>query len=95
MQGLVFVYIDDIIVAMETLEQHWQLMHKVLNRLARNNLFASLEKCLFEVRQVEFLGMIISYNQVQMTQDKVKAILEWPTPKKVKDIQKFRGLDKY
>jgi hypothetical protein len=58
-QGLVFVYIDDIIIATETLDQHQQLVHKVLTRLAKNDLFASLEKCLFEVRQVEFLGMII------------------------------------
>jgi hypothetical protein len=70
-------------------------VHKVLTRLAKNDLFASLEKCLFEVRQVEFLGMVISYNQVQMTQDKVKAVLEWPTPKTVKDIQKFHGLANY
>ena len=94
-QGLVFVYIDNIIIATENLEQHRQLVHEVLTRLAKNDLFASLEKCLFEVRQVEFLGMIISYNQVQMTQDKVKAILDWPTPKTVKDIQKFCGLANY
>jgi hypothetical protein len=94
-QGLIFVYIDDIIIATETLEQHRQLVHKVLTRLAKNNLFASLEKCLFEVHQVEFLGMIISYNQVQIIQDKVKAILEWPTLKTVEDIQKFCRLANY
>jgi hypothetical protein len=53
-QGLVFIYIDDIIIATETLEQHHQLVHEVLTRLAKNDLF--------EVHQVEFLGMIISYN---------------------------------
>jgi hypothetical protein len=43
-QGLVFIYIDDIIIATENLEQYYQLVHEVLTRLAKNDLFASLEK---------------------------------------------------
>ena len=94
-QGLVFVYIDDIIIATHDLDQHQQITHKVLHRLEIHNLFINLDKCLFEESSVEFLGTIIGYNKIQMTQEKVQAVLDWPTPKIVKEVQKFRGFANY
>lgn len=45
-----------------------------------------LEKCFFNLLEVEYLGMIIRENTVAMDPVKVKGIKDWPTPMKVKDV---------
>ena len=47
------------------------------------------------MKEVEFLGVIIGPEGIKMEKGKVKGVLEWPTPKCVKDIQKFLGLVNY
>ena len=44
------------------------------------------------MREVEFLGVVIGLEGIRIEKEKVKGILEWPTPKYVKDVQKFLGL---
>ena len=50
-----------------------------------------IEKCYFNLPEVEYLGMIVRKNTVAMDPVKVKGIAEWPTPSKVKDVQSFLG----
>ena len=47
------------------------------------------------MREVEFLGVVIGLEGIKMEEGKVKGVLEWPTPKSVKDVQKFLGLANY
>jgi len=47
------------------------------------------------VREVGFLGVVIGLEEIRMEKEKVKGVLEWPTPKCVKDVQKFLGLVNY
>ena len=47
------------------------------------------------MRKVEFLGVVIGPEGIKMEKEKVKGVLEWPTPKCVKDVQKFLGLANY
>ena len=47
------------------------------------------------MREVEFLGVVIGLEGIKMEKEKVKGVLEWLTPKCVKDIQKFLGLANY
>ena len=54
-----------------------------------------LEKCKWKVREVGFLGVVIRPEGIKIEEEKVKEVLEWPTPKCVKDIQKFLGLANY
>ena len=58
-QGNTAIFIDDIIVAMDTKEGHDKLVEKVLKRLEENNLFVKPEKYQQKVKEVEFLGMVI------------------------------------
>jgi hypothetical protein len=51
-----------------------------------------LEKCIFKEKEIEFLGLYIGPNGIKMDEVKMKAIKEWPTPQKVKDVQQFLGL---
>jgi len=63
--------------------------------LAENDLYIKPEKCKWKVRKVGFLGMIIELEEIKIEEEKVKEVLDWLTPKEVKDIQKFPGLANY
>jgi len=91
----VAAFIDDMIIGTKTEEGHDKLVAEVIRRLEENNLYVKLEKCKWKVREVGFLGVVIGPEGIKMEEEKVKEILEWPTPKCVKDIQKFLGLTNY
>ena len=91
----VAVFIDDVMVATETEEGHDEIVEEVLRRLEENNLFVKPEKCVWKVREVEFLGVIIGEDRVRMEKEKVQGVIEWPVPRSVKDVQKFLGLTNY
>ena len=91
----VAVFIDDVIVGMETEEEHDELVAEVVKRLEENDLYVKPEKCKWKVREVGFLGVVIEPEEIRMEKEKVKGVLEWPMPKYVKDVQKFLGLANY
>ena len=93
--GKVAVFIDDVIVGTETEEGHNELVAEVIKRLEENDLYMKPEKCRWKVREVEFLGVVIGLEGIKIEKGKVKGVLEWPTPKCVKDVQKFLGLANY
>jgi len=93
--GKVAVFIDNVIVGTESEEGHDDLVAEVIKRLEENDLYVKPEKCKWKVREVEFLGVVIGPEGIKMEKEKVKGVLEWPTPKGVKDIQKFLGLANY
>jgi len=93
--GKVAAFIDDVIVETETEERHNELVVEVIRRLEENDLYVKLEKCKWKVREVGFLGVVIGLEGIKMEKEKVKEVLEWPTPKCVKDVQKFLGLANY
>jgi hypothetical protein len=55
------------------------------------DLYLKPEKCQFEQKKVEFLGVILSTGTVQMDLTKVKGIADWPPPKNIRDIRVFLG----
>jgi len=67
----VAVFIDDVMVATETEEGHDEIVEEVLKRLEENDLFVKPEKCVWKVREVEFLGVIIGEDRVKMEKEKV------------------------
>ena len=93
--GKVAVFIDDVIVGTETKEGHDELVAEVIKRLEENKLYVKPEKCKWKVKEVEFLGVVIGLEGIKMEKEKVKGVLEWPTPKCIKDVQKFLGLANY
>jgi len=93
--GKVVVFIDDVIVGMEMEEGHDELVAEVIKRLEENDLYMKPEKCKWKVREVDFLGVVIEPKGIKMEKEKVKGVLKWPTPKCVKDVQKFLGLANY
>ena len=91
----VVVFIDDVMVAIEMEEGHDEIVEEVLKRLEENDLFVKLKKCVWKVREVGFLGVIIGKDGVRMEKEKVQGVIEWPVPRSVKDVQKFLGLANY
>ena len=91
----VAVFIDDVMVVTETEEGHNEIVEEVLRRLKENDLFVKPEKCVWKIREVGFLGVIIGEDGVRMEKEKVQGVIEWPVPKSVKDVQKFLGLANY
>ena len=93
--GKVAVFIDDVIVGTETEEGHNELVTEIIKRLEENDLYVKLEKCKWKVREVGFLRVVIGPEGIKIEKEKVKGVLEWLTPKCVKDMQKFLGLANY
>jgi len=88
---LVMVYLDDILIFGTCLKEHRQLVKEVLKRLQFNDLYAKAEKYFFEQSSIKYLDIIISENKVQMDEEKLLGVLEWPVPTKVKQVQVFLG----
>ena len=88
-------FIDDVIVGTEIEEGHDNLVVEVIKRLEENDLYVKPEKSRWKVREVGFLGVVIEPEGIKMEKEKVKGVLEWPTPKCVKEVQKFLGLVNY
>ena len=91
LEGHVQVYIDDILVYTSTKEEHRALVRRVLQILKENRLYLKPEKCEFEKDHVDYLGVVVSVNGVAMDHEKVKAITDWLTPKKLVQVQEFIG----
>ena len=89
------VFIDDVMITTKTEEGHDEIVEEVLRRLEENDLFVKLEKCVWKIKEVEFLGVIIGEDRVRMEKEKVQRVIEWPVSRSVKDMQKFLGLANY
>jgi len=67
------------------------LVKEVLKRLQFNDLYTKAEKCFFEQSNIKYLGIIILENKVQIDEEKLSGVLEWPVLTKVKQVQGFLG----
>ncbi|XP_069492416.1 uncharacterized protein [Ambystoma mexicanum] len=72
--------------------EHMINLKEVLERLSQHQLLVKKEKCVFGVTTVTYLGFVLSPQGVQMDEQKVDAILNWPAPSSVKVVQRFLGM---
>ena len=93
--GKVATFIDDVIIRIEIEEVHDKIVAEVVRRLKENDLYVKPEKCKWKVRKVGFLRVVIGPEGIKVEEKKVKEVLDWLTPKCVKDVQKFLGLVNY
>ena len=87
----VVAYLDDILVYSETQEDHIEHVTTVLRCLDKFNLRLKPEKCEFHKTKVNFLGYVVGIDGVQMSEEKIQLVKEWPRPATVKEIQSFLG----
>ena len=91
---VVLVFFDDILIYSKSWEDHLQHVDKVLQLLKEKQLYAKLSKCFFGV-EVEYLGHIVSHEGVKVDPNKIKAMMDWPIPKTLKNLRGFFGLIGY
>jgi hypothetical protein len=91
----VVVFIDDILIFSKNEEEHDEHLHLVLQKLRENQLYAKLNKCEFWLKEVSFLGHIISEGGISVDPNEVKDVLSWKTLQNVSDIRSFLALEGY
>lgn len=87
-----FAYLDDLILTSETFDRHLDLLREVLSRLRTAGLKLNVDKCHFCQTEMKYLGHVVNADGISTDPDKVKAILEFPRPTKVKTLRSFLGL---
>jgi len=85
------VYLDDVLIFSHSLDEHKRHVRLVLERLRANGLFAKPEKCAFHQTEIEYLGYLVSPDGVKMDPKKVSAVVDWPDPANVTQLQAFLG----
>jgi membrane-anchored glycerophosphoryl diester phosphodiesterase (GDPDase) len=79
-KGIVFVYLDNILIFTDTFEEHRWITCLVLDCMCKHKLHLQPEKCKFEKPRIEYLGIIISHNKVEMDPVKIAGVADWPMP---------------
>jgi len=79
LEGVVVVYLDNILIFTETLEEHWKITCHILELLEKHKLYLRSDKGEFEKTTIEYLRVIISCNSVAMDPVKIAGVTNWPT----------------
>ncbi|CAB0029249.1 unnamed protein product, partial [Trichogramma brassicae] len=96
LQGIeLFIYMDDIVVYANSIQEHKEKMLRLMGRLKSANLTVRPDKCHFLKNTVTYLGHIISEKGVEPDPNKVSAVSNFPRPKNRKNIKQFLGLAGY
>ena len=95
--GRVVIYMDNILIITESddINDHIEMVTRVLSILEANDLFLNPEKCHFQKREVEYLSIVVGKGQVKMDPIKVQGITDWPIPTTVKELCSFLGFGNY
>jgi len=79
-KGKIVAFVDDVLVRTETEKGHDEIVEEVLKRLEENNLYVKPEKCVWKVRKVPFLGVVMGEEKVEIEEEKVEGVLKWLVP---------------
>uniref|UniRef100_A0A8R7PQU9 Reverse transcriptase domain-containing protein n=1 Tax=Triticum urartu TaxID=4572 RepID=A0A8R7PQU9_TRIUA len=88
----VVVYFDDILVFSKSIKDHVTHLRTILQTLRKERLYANMDKCLFGVDKLVFLGFVVYSKGVHIDESKIEAIKIWPQPTNLKQVCSFLGL---
>ena len=89
------VFIDDILVYSKDAQEHEQHLRTVMETLREKTLYAKLSKCDFWLKEVSFLGNIVSIEGIRVYPIKIEAVVNWKPPRNVTEVRSFLGLAGY
>ena len=92
MSGKIVIYIDDILIFTQMIDEHRSIVRQVLQILADNKLLLYLKKCKFHQTKVEYLGVVLSQDNVETNPIKIKGVIYWPEPRDKREVWQFLGL---
>ncbi|UYV69283.1 K02A2.6-like [Cordylochernes scorpioides] len=85
-------HMDDIVIWGATQEEHDERLRCVLRKLQDSGLTLNKEKCIFSVKEIKFLGHLITERGVLPEPNKVQAIREFPSPSSISEVRRFLGI---
>jgi len=94
-EGVLANYIDDFVIPAKTMEELEEQTIRFLKIVEKHNLCFKRLKCDFNMEEISILGVVVGKGQVKMEQEKIKAVKEWKTPTKVKDVESFLGFSNF
>jgi hypothetical protein len=89
------IYLDDTLIYSKNEKKHEHHVRLVLEKLREYGFYAKQEKCLFYQSMVEFLGYIVSGNDISMDGEKIQTTVDWIAPSSVRDVQCFLGFETF
>jgi hypothetical protein len=95
LRKFLLVFFDDLLIYSKTWEDHLKHVDEILSIMEEQSLYAKESKCEFGMTEVLYLGHIIGEKGVQVHQEKIQAILDWPTPKTLTELKGFLGICSY
>ena len=84
-------YIDDFVIPAKTMKELEEQTIRFLKIAEKYNLYFKWSKCDFNIEEIPILEVIVGKGQVKMEQKKIKAVIEWKTLTKVKNLKSFLG----
>ena len=87
-----FSYLDDIIIATETFEEHLEWIQRVLQRVQEAGLTINREKSVFGHSEVKYLGVLVNREGFRPDPDKIEPVMRYPEPKNLRQLRRFLGM---
>jgi hypothetical protein len=91
----VHVYLDDIVYFSKTWEEHLSILDAAFERMAKNKVYLHPLKCEFGVEEIEYLGLKVSKNRIQVADDKIAALKTYRVPDSYPALHRFLGFTNY
>lgn len=88
----VFKYLDDFIVATDTLERHLWVLTEIARRLRAAGLTISAEKSRFCMKELRYVGYLLTEDGIKPDPEKISAVMDFPAPTSVKETRRFLGM---
>jgi ribosome-interacting GTPase 1 len=88
-------YLDNIIIYLNSVEEHKEYIKWVLRKLYKENIPVTVKKCEFHTKKTDFIGFIIKLGQISMDLKKIEAIVNWQDPESVTGLRSFLGFCNY
>jgi len=88
-EGILANYMDNFVIPAKTMEELEKRTIRFLKIAEKHNLCFKRSKCDFNMEEIPILGVVVGKGQIQMEQEKIKAVKEWKTLTRVKDVESF------
>jgi len=91
MKGKIVIYMDNILIFTEIMDEHRDIVKKILQILANNKLSLHSKKCKFHQTKIDYLRVIVLWDSIKADLTKTKKVAEWPEPWDKREVRQFLG----